>query len=478
MISQVLAEPANKSESLVKRKSVLIVEDSRLQSAVLRKRLELAGYSVLSAENGVIALEIAQQSHPSIIVSDIQMPLMNGCELCQKLKSDPVLQDTPVILLSTLESPKDIIEGLNAGADDYIAKPYDTRALIAKIEALQNDSSAFNNDKPQNDAMEVNLGDETFHIKADHRQAIRLLVSTFENAVEQNKRLRNVNDQLTQLKEQLTNTNTELRAANEHLHELNSRMASDLQAAARLQQSLLPSEAIASDHFSVAWNYKPCEELAGDFLNFALLDEYHLAVYVADVSGHGAASSLLSVAIGRVLSSGLSATSLLARLDPFSGKPVFTPPATVVAELNRRFPMESNGGLHFTILYGIIDLKTKQFRYACGGHPPPIHMRPGQKSRLAEGDGFAVGWIEDAEFDEFLVQLAPGDRILLYSDGVPEAMDRNLEQLTNDRLLKMLDDTSERPIEAQVEAINDLVTEWCQPQGLRDDVSILMIEIK
>ena len=183
------------------------------------------------------------------------------------------------------------------------------------------------------------------------------------------------------------------------------------------------------------------------------------------------------MAIGRVLSSVVSATSLLVRFDPFTGKRSVTPPATVVGELNKRFPMDSQGGLHFTILYGLLDIRTKLFRYACAGHPQPVHLPKGKRAEFAPGDGLAIGWVEDIEFDEFTLQLASGDRLLLYSDGVPEAMDANLEQLTNERMLHELDKSRDQPLADQVSHLRTIVNHWCEPKGPLDDVSILLVEI-
>jgi sigma-B regulation protein RsbU (phosphoserine phosphatase) len=307
---------------------------------------------------------------------------------------------------------------------------------------------------------------------------LNLLVSVFENAVEKNKELHRSNEHLILAKEKLSAWNTQLESLNSQLNEFNSRMKRDLQAAARMQQSLLPNEAIEVPEVAVAWDYTPCEELAGDFLNYAKLDENTLGLYVVDVCGHGAASALLAVAIGRVLSTVVSATSLLVRLDPFTGKRVVTPPTTVVGELNKRFPMESQGGLHFTILYGVLDLRTKLFRYACAGHPQPVHLPKGQKAVFASGEGLAVGWVDDVEFDEFTLQLAAGDRLLLYSDGVPEAMDASLEQLTNQRMLEELDASREKTLGDQVTHVREIVNDWCKPKGPLDDVSILLVEIQ
>jgi len=278
-------------------------------------------------------------------------------------------------------------------------------------------------------------------------------------------------------KEKLSAWNSQLESLNSKLSELNGRMTRDLHAAAKVQQSLLPNEPLEIPEVAISWNYTPCEELAGDFLNYAKLDDNTLALYVVDVSGHGAASALLAVAIGRVLSSVVSATSLLVRLDPFTGKKVVTAPATVVGELNCRFQMESQGGLHFTILYGLLDLRTKLFRYACGGHPQPVHQPKGESARFADGDGLAVGWVDDVEFDEFTLQLNVGDRMTLYSDGVPEAMDADLEQLTNRRMLAELDSTRNSSLSEQVSHLRAVVEQWCTPKGPLDDVSILAIEI-
>ncbi len=461
-----------------KRPCIVIAEDSRVQGKVLQQRLIAAGYDAHVGLDGHAALALVQEHRPAVVVSDIEMPKMNGYELCSAIKSSENLRRTPVILLSTLNDAEDILRGLAAGADNYITKPYETKYLISRIEDLRTNPLKEVDTSEANSTLPVSLGGNVYHVKAGKQQTLNLLVSVFENAVEKNKELHRSNEQLILAKEKLSTWNAELESLNSRLNQLNSRMTRDLQAAARMQQSLLPNNPLACPGVSIAWDYTPCEELAGDFLNYALLDDNNLALYVVDVSGHGAASALLAVAIGRVLSSLVSATSLLVRLDPFTGRRVITPPETVVEELNRRFPMDSQGGLHFTILYGVLDLKTYMFRYACGGHPQPVHFSASQKARFADGDGLAVGWVDDAEFDPFSLQLQPGDRMYLYSDGVPEAMDAELEQWTNERMLAELDASRSEPLSDQVQRLRRAVDCWCEPKGPLDDVSILAIEIK
>ena len=456
---------------------VVIAEDSRVQGKVLQQRLIAAGYDAHVGINGELALELVQKLKPDIVVSDIEMPKMNGYELCSAIKQSEELKRCPVILLSTLNDAEDIIKGLAAGADNYITKPYDIKFLIARIEDLRS-NPVQDVDLESSSTIPVTSGGQVYEVRSGRQQTLNLLVSVFENAVEKNKELHRSNEHLILAKEKLSAWNTQLESLNSQLNEFNSRMKRDLQAAARMQQSLLPNEAIEVPEVAVAWDYTPCEELAGDFLNYAKLDENTLGLYVVDVCGHGAASALLAVAIGRVLSTVVSATSLLVRLDPFTGKRVVTPPTTVVGELNKRFPMESQGGLHFTILYGVLDLRTKLFRYACAGHPQPVHLPKGQKAVFASGEGLAVGWVDDVEFDEFTLQLAVGDRLLLYSDGVPEAMDASLEQLTNQRMLEELDASREKTLGDQVTHVREIVNDWCKPKGPLDDVSILLVEIQ
>ncbi|MFN7891812.1 MAG: SpoIIE family protein phosphatase [Pirellula sp.] len=456
---------------------VVIAEDSRVQGKVLQQRLIAAGYDAHVGINGELALELVQKLKPDIVVSDIEMPKMNGYELCSAIKQSEELKRCPVILLSTLNDAEDIIKGLAAGADNYITKPYDIKFLIARIEDLRS-NPVQDVDLESSSTIPVTLGGQVYEVRSGRQQTLNLLVSVFENAVEKNKELHRSNEHLILAREKLSAWNTQLESLNSQLNEFNSRMKRDLQAAARMQQSLLPNEAIEVPEVAVAWDYTPCEELAGDFLNYAKLDENTLGLYVVDVCGHGAASALLAVAIGRVLSTVVSATSLLVRLDPFTGKRVVTPPTTVVGELNKRFPMESQGGLHFTILYGVLDLRTKLFRYACAGHPQPVHLPKGQKAVFASGEGLAVGWVDDVEFDEFTLQLAAGDRLLLYSDGVPEAMDASLEQLTNQRMLEELDASREKTLGDQVTHVREIVNDWCKPKGPLDDVSILLVEIQ
>jgi len=454
----------------------LIAEDSRIQARVLEGRLTQAGYSVHVAADGAAALAMARRRKPDVIISDIEMPKMSGYDFCRAVKQDPALKDVPVMLLSTLNDPVDIIKGLDAGADNYVTKPYDLNYLLARIDSLL--SSPVRDDARPGGELSVTLAGHTYHVRPGRQQVLNLLVSTFENAVEKNRELHRLNEQLTLAKEKLTQWNEALESLNEQLDSANQRMSRDLQAAARVQQSLLPAEGLELPGLCFAWRYIPCDELAGDFLNFFALDERHVAMFVVDVSGHGAASALLAVAVGRLVTSRASATSLLLQSDPGTHALQITSPAAVAAELNRRFPMETQGNLYFTKAYGVLDRETNELRYVSAGHPPVIHMPKSKPPRFLPGDGFAIGMIDDIEYDEQAVQLEPGDRVYFYSDGVPEAMNEKLEQFSNERMLSVLSEGAKEPLTASVDRLLEAVRAWCAPNGPRDDVSILGCEVE
>jgi sigma-B regulation protein RsbU (phosphoserine phosphatase) len=454
--------------------SLLIVEDSRIQAKILAEKLQEYGYEVRTAENGQVGLEMIHQERPALVISDIEMPIMTGYELCSAVKNNANLLTIPFILLSTLSEAEDIIKGLHCGADNYVTKPYDPMYLISRVESLL--QTPLGDDKGEQ-PLDVTLGGKQYRVKAGRQQVLNLLISTFENAVEKNNELARTNEELTIAKEQLTRWNRDLEKLNEQLEAANSRMTRDLEAAARIQQSLLPASDLEEPSVKVAWRYLPCDELAGDFLNVFRLDERHIALYVVDVSGHGVASSLLSVTIGRVMTPTVSASSLLVQQQEGTDEVRVVPPAEVADELNRRFPVEGQAGLFFTMAYGVLDLATLELRFASAGHDPIVHVRPEGTPCLLEEGGLPIGIVDGIDYEEQVVPLQPGDRIYLYSDGVPEAMDQDLEQFSMQQMLDIMELGQFRSLEDSVSLLLSSVTRWCAQNGPKDDVTILGLEI-
>jgi sigma-B regulation protein RsbU (phosphoserine phosphatase) len=172
----------------------------------------------------------------------------------------------------------------------------------------------------------------------------------------------------------------------------------------------------------------------------------------------------------------VSGSSLLVQSDGSGGKRV-VPPAEVAFELNRRFPMEEQNELFFTMLYGVLKLSTLEFQYVSAGHDPVALVRRGEPPRLLDGCNMAIGWVEDMEYDQESVALQPGDRLYVYSDGVPEAMDENLNQFTMRQMMEIIELGQSGSLKDSVTLLEKSVSRWCVKNGPKDDVSILGLEI-
>jgi|GEM_PF-226591 DNA-binding response OmpR family regulator len=184
---------------------ILIVEDSRTQAEHLRYILEKKDFQVSLAANGEEALHFLENRLPDIVVTDIVMPEMDGYELCRRIRADQRLKDLPVILVTALSEPTDVINGLEAGANNFITKPYDEKFIISRIEYLIANRQLRETAKTATGSEEVFFSGHTYRISAERLQILDLLLSTYENAYHQN--------------QELLVTQTKLRESNERLEE-------------------------------------------------------------------------------------------------------------------------------------------------------------------------------------------------------------------------------------------------------------------
>lgn len=181
---------------------ILIAEDSPTQAEQLQNLLEGHGYRVVVAANGRKALESLRRRRPSLVISDIVMPEMNGYELCQAIKSDAALQDVPVILVTTLSDVLDIMKGLECGADNFIRKPYEEKYLLARVDYLLMNQEMRKSQKMQM-GMEIHLGGQRHFITAERQQIVDLLISVYEEAI-------HLNEELKARQSELANSNRAL----------------------------------------------------------------------------------------------------------------------------------------------------------------------------------------------------------------------------------------------------------------------------
>ncbi len=399
--------------------SILIVDDTPANLQVLAGMLKDRRYKVRPVPSGKLALLAAQRDPPDLILLDINMPEMNGYEVCEHLKADDKLKGIPIIFISALTEQLDKVKAFAIGGVDYITKPFQMEELHARVET---------------------------HLKL-HRLQI------------------------------------ELEETNSRLAKANDRMSSDLKAAAKIQESFLPRALPHIPGTDFAWIYRPCDELAGDGLNIIPLGDGKLGLYILDVSGHGVASALLSVTMSRLLAPPSDPSSILIRdQDGRVGKPSpsaqfdITPPAEVAARLNRLFPFDSPNKQFATLVYGILNGATGEFRYVSAGHPGPVHRPCGGDPVILDSRGFPIGLGDDA-YEERSVHLLAGDRLYLYSDGVPEATDPAGQPFGDDRLLEAIGQGGSETLQKSVATLLDKIARWHESERFHDDISILAVEV-
>jgi phosphoserine phosphatase RsbU/P len=309
------------------RANILIVDDTPANLQVLAGMLKERGYKVRPVPSGKLALLAAQRDPPDLILLDINMPVMNGYEVCEQLKADDRLQSIPVIFISALTEELDKVKAFAFGGVDYITKPFQMEELHARVET---------------------------HLK------------------------------LSRLQSALEDSHARLAKANE-------RMSRDLQSAAKIQETFLPRAAPEIPGLEFVWIYRPCDELAGDGLNIVSLGDRKVGLYILDVSGHGVASALLSVTLSRLLSPLSDPSSILIQNRGVADRFDITAPAEVATRLNRLFPFDSATEQFATLVYGVLDGTDGEFRYASAGHPGPVHLPCGADPVILESDGFPIG---------------------------------------------------------------------------------------
>lgn len=174
-------------------RSIVIAEDSRVPAMILKKALESRGHAVHWGANGALALALVREHRPAILISDVEMPEMDGHALCRAVKSDPELRAIPVLMLTSLAATSDILAGLCAGADAYVTKPYEPEHLLERVDHLLAQDPAA--DRP-GELLELDYRGDRLRLDVTRRQLLNLLLSTYENILQQNSKLADMHREL------------------------------------------------------------------------------------------------------------------------------------------------------------------------------------------------------------------------------------------------------------------------------------------
>jgi sigma-B regulation protein RsbU (phosphoserine phosphatase) len=272
----------------------------------------------------------------------------------------------------------------------------------------------------------------------------------------------------------------ELKELNRDLIWQQKRIQDDLDAAADIQKSLLPQKASITEHVDVAWYFEPCDKIGGDIFNMIKLDDDHLVIYMLDVSGHGVPAAMVTVSVSQLMQ---MHTGFLTQkgAEPSSENKIMSP-VEVLDALDREFPFERFNNF-FTINYFILNTKTGITNYANAGHPKPVILRKNGPLEELKSSGPPIGTRslrftdEQILFTEEQIQIYPGDKVILYTDGLVEYFNNQDEFYGNDRFHDRLQELKEKPVTDIVQASIKSLKEFAKNVKPADDITLLGFEL-
>jgi len=349
---------------------ILVVDDEdgirKLLAGLLATR---NGCEVTEACDGLEAYRIISEQDFDVVITDLSMPNMGGLELMQWAQVHR--PGSAWIVLTGHATVDSAVEAVHLGAYDFIRKPLDL------------------------------LDDLTVTVRNAVRQ--QALAAERDELIES---LAISNQQLTDQVAQLNNACDLLTAQSETIRQ-------DLCRAELIQRALLPFQAPAMKGYAANAAYRPCHNVAGDLYEVVEADDKHVVMYVADAAGHGVSAAMLAVLFKH-------------RIAALDAARVPRRPEEVLSSVNQALLTECGApGLFITAAYCLLNVETGRMEIASAGHPPLLLCRAdGARQRLYH-TGPALGLAADARFAQKEFQLAPGDRLLMYTDGLFDAGDKN-----------------------------------------------------
>lgn len=359
---------------------VLVVDDSRMQRRILSAQLARSGYQVLEAGTAEEALDICRDREPDFVLSDWVMPGMSGLDFCRAFRQMDREGYGYFILLTSKTGKTEVAEGLQSGADDFLAKPVNGDELRARLMA----------------------GERILTMEDEMKAKNRLLSSTLAQ-----------------------------------LQVLYDSIDRDLAEACKLQQSLVKERFRSFGNAQVSLMLRPSGHVGGDLVGFFPINARRVGLYGIDVSGHGITSALMTARLAGFLS-GSSPEQNIALIQNEFGFYDAREPAELASYLNELVLEEMQTESYFTLIYADIDLISGKVALVQAGHPHPALMRAGGQIEFLGQGGLPVGLFAGASYETVTAQLNPGDRLFLGSDGITEAAQADGRQLGEEGLAELL----------------------------------------
>ena len=335
---------------------ILTIEDEPPIRDSIVAYLEDSGFTMLEANDGPTGLEVFRHEHPDVVLCDLRLPGMDGLEVLSTITSES--PETPVIVVSGVSQLDYAVQALKHGAWDYVTKPIHDMAVLE---------------------------------------------SAVRRAIEHADLLR----QNREYREHLETLNRELTQTLKQLQE-------DEEAGRRIQFQLLPDDNRRFGSYTFKRRLYPSMYLSGDFVDYFPINDRHIGFYMADVSGHGAASAFVTVMLN---------TLVIQYRDALwqSNDDTILYPQRTLQRLNRDF-CRQNLDKHLTLFYGVIDMQQNTLSYSNGGQFPYPLLYDGREVRSLECPGRPLGLFEDAEFRVWQCDLPQECVLVLVSDGILELM--------------------------------------------------------
>ena len=397
---------------------VLVLDDSRAQRRLLSALLKRWGHPVTVCETPDDALAALADPSISIVLTDWMMPGMTGPEFCRAFRQMDRESYAYVILLTSKSEKSEIAHGLDAGADDFVSKPVDPPELRARM------------------------------------RAGKRIIDMQQELVWQNHRVRS--------------TLAEIRGLYDALDR-------DLQDAKDLQDSLVRESFRQFDTGQIALALRSSGHVGGDLVGFFPIDGDRIGMFSLDVSGHGVSSALLAARMAALL--GTSAPESNAAMTQHKGGQWdLLPPDKVAAKLNRMMFHEIGTDLYFTLALADLNLRTGAVTMVQAGHPHPAILHADGTVTWQGAGGMPIGLLEEAEFESFSFTLAPGDRLVMYSDGVTECQGIGTGDLGEDGFASLLRQTAADQGDALLDNIVTALQHFAGRAEFDDDVSLVAFD--
>jgi DNA-binding response OmpR family regulator len=449
---------------------ILIAEDSPTQAAQIKYLLESCHYQVEVTQSGAQALDWLSNNNPSLVIMDIVMPGMNGFELCEKIKSNERTDDIPVILLTSLSDPDEVIEGISCGADSFIIKPYNKEYLIFNIEKLLSEKTYTKVEK-KSSGIETNNTNQKRLIHSDKERVVKLLLNIYQGAIYQNNELTKNKDELRLLNERLEQLVVERTKDLKIIEFKNQLIEKSIRYAHSIQKAVLDASENGSDFFSEQFCLIiPRDIVSGDFYWFNK-NENKLLVCVFDCTGHGvpgAFMSMLGIALLNeiALREGISEPHLI--LNRLREK--------IIDALGQKGDIsEIRDGMNGAVIS--YDMERKKLVFS--GAYNSVYLIRDDKIIEFKGDRMPLSYHEKmADFTFNEIDAIQDDCVYLFTDGFVDQFGGQEEKKFNSaRLKEVLLKVHKNHFDAQKQLLLDTFLSWKGNEDQVDDITIVGLKL-